>query len=53
MSHDHVHNTSHGHAAHSPFSEHIFEYKTVASKKLILSLVITLVVMIVEIVGGL
>jgi len=36
----------------SPFAEHIFEYKTVASKKLVLSLVITLVVMVVEIIGG-
>jgi cobalt-zinc-cadmium efflux system protein len=53
MSHGHVHNTTGGHrAVRSPFAEHIFEYKTVASKKLILSLVITLIVMVVEIVGG-
>ena len=34
------------------FSEHIFEYRTVERKKLTLSLVITVIVMIVEIVGG-
>jgi cobalt-zinc-cadmium efflux system protein len=34
------------------FSEHIFEYRTVEKRKLTLSLVITVAVMIVEIVGG-
>ena len=34
------------------FSEHIFEYRTVEKKKLTLSLIITVIVMIVEIVGG-
>lgn len=53
MAHKHVHNNAHGYSTvRSPFAEHIFEYKTVASKKLILSLVITLVVMVVEVIGG-
>lgn len=53
MAHRHVHNTSHDNdAMRSVFSEHIFEYKTVASRKLILSLVITVLVMVIEIVGG-
>jgi len=34
------------------FTEHIFEYRTVDKKKLTLSLIITAVVMVVEIVGG-
>ncbi len=34
------------------FSEHLFEYRSVAKKKLILSLTITLVVMILELIGG-
>lgn len=34
------------------FTEHIFEYRTVDKRKLVLSLVITAVVMVVEIVGG-
>jgi cobalt-zinc-cadmium efflux system protein len=40
----HTHNTA--------FTEHLFEYRAVERKKLILSLTITLVVMVVEIVGG-
>lgn len=38
--------------AHS-FSEHLFEYRSAEKKKLILSLTITLIVMAVELVGGL
>jgi len=34
------------------FSEHLFEYRSVEKKKLTLSLAITLVVMIVELIGG-
>ena len=34
------------------FTEHLFEYRAVAKKRLIFSLIITLVVMIVELVGG-
>jgi cobalt-zinc-cadmium efflux system protein len=41
---------THSHA--SPFSEHLFEYRAVAARRLALSLGITLVVMVVEIVGG-
>lgn len=37
----------------SAFSEHLFEYRAVAAKRLALSLTITGVVMVVEIVGGL
>jgi cobalt-zinc-cadmium efflux system protein len=40
------------HRANSAFSEHLFEYRSVEERKLALSLVITLIVMIVEIVGG-
>ena len=36
-----------------PFSEHLFEYRNTEKKKLILSLAITLMVMAVELVGGL
>lgn len=38
---------------HSPFTEHLFEYRSLAWKKLVLSLAITGIVMIVELVGGL
>ncbi|MGB3340940.1 MAG: cation diffusion facilitator family transporter [bacterium] len=34
------------------FTEHLFEYRTVAEKRLVLSLIITLIVMLVELVGG-
>jgi cobalt-zinc-cadmium efflux system protein len=34
------------------FSDHIFEFRTVEKKKLILSLIITSIVMIIEIIGG-
>lgn len=37
----------------SAFSDHLFEFRNVEKKKLILSLVITLSVMVVEIIGGL
>jgi cobalt-zinc-cadmium efflux system protein len=40
------------HTHDSAFSEHLFEYRAVAAKRLGLSLGITLVVMIVQIVGG-
>ena len=40
------------HTHDSAFSEHLFEYRAVAVKRLALSLSITLVVMIVQIVGG-
>jgi cobalt-zinc-cadmium efflux system protein len=40
------------HTHDSAFSEHLFEYRAVAAKRLGLSLSITLVVMIVQIVGG-
>ena len=36
-----------------PFSEHLFEYRNTEKRKLILSLTITLVVMALELVGGL
>jgi cobalt-zinc-cadmium efflux system protein len=42
-----------GQRANSAFSEHLFEYRSVEERKLTLSLVITLIVMIVEIAGGL
>lgn len=43
----------HNHAAHSsPFAEHVFEYRSVERKKLILSLIITSCIMILEIIGG-
>ncbi|GEM_PF-1242139 len=34
------------------FSEHLFEYRTVERKKLLLSLSITAAVMVVEVIGG-
>jgi len=40
------------HRHESAFSEHLFEYRAVAARRLALSLSITLVVMVVEIVGG-
>jgi cobalt-zinc-cadmium efflux system protein len=40
------------HSHDSAFSEHLFEYRAVAARRLALSLTITLVVMVVEIVGG-
>jgi cobalt-zinc-cadmium efflux system protein len=40
------------HTANNAFSEHLFEYRCVEKKKLILSLCITSVVMIIEFVGG-
>ena len=40
------------HRHDSAFSEHLFEYRAIAAKRLGLSLSITLVVMIVQIVGG-
>lgn len=39
--------------AESPFSEHLFEYGSLAAKRLALSLSITLTVMVVEVIGGL
>jgi cobalt-zinc-cadmium efflux system protein len=40
------------HRHESAFSEHLFEYRAVAARRLALSLSITLVVMVVEVVGG-
>jgi cobalt-zinc-cadmium efflux system protein len=40
------------HTHDSAFSEHLFEYRAVAAKRLALSLSITFVVMVVQIVGG-
>jgi cobalt-zinc-cadmium efflux system protein len=40
------------HSHDSTFSEHLFEYRSVAARRLALSLGITLVVMVVEVVGG-
>jgi cobalt-zinc-cadmium efflux system protein len=40
------------HSHDSAFSEHLFEYRAVAARRLALSLSITLVVMVVEVVGG-
>jgi cobalt-zinc-cadmium efflux system protein len=40
------------HTHDSAFSEHLFEYRAVAARRLGLSLTITLVVMVVQIVGG-
>ncbi|NIN63855.1 MAG: cation diffusion facilitator family transporter [Anaerolineae bacterium] len=42
-----------GRATESAFSEHLFEFRAVAARRLALSLTITGVVMVVEIVGGL
>ncbi|MDI6885486.1 MAG: cation diffusion facilitator family transporter [archaeon] len=36
----------------NPFSEHLFEYRSVEKRKLILSLSITAVVMVIEFIGG-
>ncbi|MBE0517526.1 MAG: hypothetical protein IBX41_09135 [Methanophagales archaeon] len=36
----------------NPFSEHLFEYRSVEKRKLILSLSITAVVMVIELIGG-
>ena len=49
MSH-HYHN--HAHSGTDVFSDHLFEFRTVAQSRLVLSLVITFTVMIVEFVGG-
>jgi cobalt-zinc-cadmium efflux system protein len=40
------------HRHESAFSEHLFEYRAVAARRLALSLTITVIVMVVEIVGG-
>jgi cobalt-zinc-cadmium efflux system protein len=40
------------HKHESAFSEHLFEYRAVAARRLALSLTITVIVMVVEIVGG-
>jgi cobalt-zinc-cadmium efflux system protein len=40
------------HTTKNSFSEHLFEYRYVAQKKLILSLVITVIAMILELIGG-
>ena len=49
MSH---HNHDHAHSGLNVFSDHLFEFRTVAQSRLIMSLVITFMVMIVEFVGG-
>ncbi|MFX0125611.1 MAG: cation diffusion facilitator family transporter [Candidatus Hodarchaeota archaeon] len=41
------------HKTENPFSDHLFEYRTVEKKRLLVSLLITATVMIVEVVGGL
>ncbi|UCG04170.1 MAG: cation transporter [Candidatus Heimdallarchaeota archaeon] len=41
------------HKTDNPFSDHLFEYRTVEKKRLLLSLLITATVMIVEVIGGL
>ena len=41
------------HKTENPFSDHLFEYRTVEKKRLLLSLLITAAVMIVEVIGGL
>ncbi|MGB3906468.1 MAG: cation diffusion facilitator family transporter [Anaerolineae bacterium] len=41
-----------GRTTESAFSEHLFEYRTVAARRLALSLTITGIVMVVEIIGG-
>lgn len=54
-SNDDGHHTSHVHEdghKHDRFAE-LFEYRNVAQKRLVISLTITLVVMVVEVVGGL
>ena len=35
-----------------PFTQHLFEYRSVAKRKLVLSLTITAIVMVVELLGG-
>ena len=40
------------HSHDSAFSEHLFEYRSVAARRLALSLSITLVVMVVQVIGG-
>jgi cobalt-zinc-cadmium efflux system protein len=40
------------HRHDSAFSEHLFEYRAVAARRLALSLTITVIVMVVEVVGG-
>jgi cobalt-zinc-cadmium efflux system protein len=40
------------HTMKNAFSEHLFEYRSIEKKKLTLSLIITLVVMVVELIGG-
>jgi len=47
-----MHDHPHHHGGHEPRAHHLFEYRSVAKRKLILSLVITVIVMVVEIVGG-
>jgi cobalt-zinc-cadmium efflux system protein len=42
----------HNQIHHTAFSEHLFEYRAVTRKKLILSLVITASVMVIELIGG-
>ena len=42
----------HEHSAKNAFSERLFDYRSVEKRKLILSLSITVIVMIVEVVGG-
>jgi cobalt-zinc-cadmium efflux system protein len=42
----------HDHSTKNAFTERLFDYRSVEKKKLILSLSITLIVMIVEVVGG-
>ena len=41
------------HKTENPFSDHLFEYRSVEKKRLLLSLLITATVMIVEVIGGL
>lgn len=40
------------HTHKNPFSEHLFEYRSVEKRKLLLSLSITSVVMVIELIGG-
>jgi len=46
------HNHNHAHAGINVFSDHLFEFRSVAQSRLIISLVITFTVMIVEFMGG-
>ena len=50
-SHNHL-STATIHSGKNPFSEHLFEYRDVEKKKLIISLTLTVIMMVVEIVGG-